>query len=92
MGDKRKKRIISYISEVLPPFDINLDINELEVLAAIRALDKFHGFTQECKIRLLTAQAISFLLSPSEKQVRWRLAILQNDVTFHHVRGNDNEG
>ena len=94
-GDKGWKRIITYISKVLSPFEKDLDINELGDLAAIKALDKFRGFTQGCKIKLLTDnRAISFLLttsSPSEKQVRWRLAILQNDVTFHHVKGDDND-
>lgn len=75
-GDKGRKRIIPYIFEDISSFERNLDIHELEGVAAIRALDKFHGFTQGCKIKLLTDNiSISNLLktsSPSEKQVRWR--------------------
>jgi len=90
-----EKRIIAYTSSALSAHEQHIHASELEALAAIRALEAFREITYGQPIALYTDnEALSWILeqqSPSPKQMRWILRMLEYNVVFHHIIGEENE-
>jgi len=89
------KRIIAYTSSALSSHEQHIHASELETLAAVRALEAFRDITYGQRINLYTDnEALSWMLEqkqPTPKQTRWLLRMLEFNVVFHHIEGDNNE-
>lgn len=87
--------IISVTSRLLTKYETNYTTTELELLAIIFALVKFHTYLYGNEFTIITDhQALTFLLKTpfqSARLTRWSLYLQQYSYKIVHCRGRDND-
>lgn len=93
-GEGPNERPVEYASRLLTQAERNYSTTEREALAVVFAVQKFRGYIEGCKIRILTDhQPLRWLMtlkSPSGRLARWALLLQGFDLDIEYTPGRCN--
>lgn len=93
-GEGAEEHPIEYASRLLTPAEKNYSTTEREALAVVWALNKFRGYIEGSRVKVISDhQALKWLLSlktPTGRLARWALLIQAYDVSIEYVPGKAN--
>lgn len=93
-GDKNNEHPIEFISRLLTSAERNYATIEREALAVVWAVNKFRGYVEGGKIKIITDhQPLKWLMSiksPSGRLARWALQPQQFDIDIDYTPGRTN--
>lgn len=93
-GDDCTQHPVAYLSRKLLRHEKNYAVTELECLAIIDAVDKWHCYLHGRPFTVVTdhsaLQWLTSIKNPKGRLFRWSLKLSMYDVTFKHLKGTEN--
>ena len=95
MNDEEKEKPIAYASRSLKPAELNYSVTDLECLAVIWAVQKFHKYLIFKPFEIVTDHAVLKTLQTQKiikgRRAKWIMELQQYNFTIKHRSGKENK-